>query len=116
MEFFGRIPAALCAPIMRMQGAEARLENWRCGRIVTSEGRLRFIQRRWCGYRASLMRVGWEIRHRPAKRIECELFYHHGWFSSDFLVLGYVRSHPEASLASLYCATLVLDEIARIDR
>ena len=97
-----------------LSGAEQQLEGWRCGRIVTAAGRLRYVQRRLMGYRASLLRVMWEKRYRPNRRCECELFYHHSWFSSDFLVLGYVRSHPQASLASLYCASLVLDEVARI--
>lgn len=116
MEVFGRVPAAISPRITSLAGHEKQIEGWRCGRIVTADGRLRHIQRRWMGYRASLLRVRWEQRYRPSGLPECELFYHHGWFSSDFLVLGYVRSHPQASLASLYCAGLVLDEVARIKR
>ena len=116
MEVFGRVPGAICPLVNKLAGHEKQIEAWRCGRIVTAGGRLQFVQRRWLGYRASLLRVGWEKRYRPTGSPECELFYHHGWFSSDFLVLGYVRSHPQASLASFYCASLVLDEVARIKR
>lgn len=116
MEVLGRVPRVVCPVISELAGNERRLERWRCGRIVTGQGRLKFVQRRWMGYRASIWRVALERRYRPQSAIECELFYHHGWLSSDFLVLGYVRSHPQATLASFYCATLVLDEIARIKR
>lgn len=116
MEILGRYPATVYPVVERIAGSESKLEAWRCGRIVTAGGRLKFVQRRWLGYRASLWRVAWEQRFRPESAITCELFYHHGWMSSDFLVLGYVRSHPQASLASFYCATLVLDEIARLKR
>lgn len=114
MEVLGRVPKVVCPPITRLKGSESRLEKWRCGRIVTCEGRLRLIQRRWLGYRASLLRVGIDKRFRPRGLPECVLLYHHGWLSKDYLVLGYVASHPRASTASLYCAGLVLDEVARV--
>lgn len=115
MEVLGRIPRWITPVVTGLKGAERQLEAWRCGRIVTGEGQLKYIQRRWIGYRASVWRVAWEKRYRPTRgQPECVLFYHHGLLSSDFLVLGYVYSHPRASLSSLYCAGLVLDEIARI--
>lgn len=114
MEVLGRVPKRLCAPVTTLECSERRLESWRCGRIVTAGGRLKYIQRRWIGYRANLLRVGWEKRFRPVGEPECVLLYHHGWFSNDYLVLGYAYSHPRATTASLYCASLVLDEVARI--
>ncbi len=108
------VPLLFGPVITSLAGSEQLLERWRCGRIVTAEGRLKFVQRRWLGYRASLLRVGWEKLLRPSRHVECELFYHHGVLSADYLVLGYVRSHPRASLSSFYCATLVLDAVARI--
>ena len=116
MEVLGRVPQFLTPAITSLSEAEQRLEHWRCGRIVTANGRLRCIQQRWVGYRASVWRVAWEKRFRPQAAVECELFFHHKLLSPDFLVLGYARSHPRASLASLYCASLVLDEVARIKR
>ncbi len=116
MEVIGRVPDFICPRVTTLASAQATLEKWRCGRIVTLDGRLKYIQRRWLGYRASIWRVALERRFRPSGQPECSLYYHHGWLSSDFIVLGYVRSHPRSSLSSLYCATLVLDEIARIKR
>ncbi len=102
--------------VVDLASSSAELERWRCGRIVTSQGRLKYVQRRWLGYRASIWRVALDRRWRRKTAVECELYYHHNMFSSDYLVLGYVSSHAASSLSSFYCATLVLDEIARIKR
>ena len=116
MEVLGRLPRALCPPIASLGAREDELASWRAGRIVTVDGRLVGVERRWLGYKATRLRV-WRDRHRAARGARrCELYFHHAFGKPDFLVLGYVRSHPQASLATFYCATLVLDEIARIKR
>ncbi len=114
MEWIGRVPNFACPPVTQLCSDAARLQRWRAGRIVTADGRMQFIQRRWLPYRASRLRVWWDRARRPLRTRQCELYYHHRWANADFLVLGYVHSHPAASLASFYCATLVLDEIARL--
>ncbi len=105
-----------------------QVAGWPCGRIVTSDGRLVAIQRRLLAYRPTRWRAWFDAKRRAAwlRKDEsaesetsatgpyrCVLYYHHGWLSADFLVLSYVSSHPRASLSSFYCATLVLDELAR---
>jgi hypothetical protein len=87
---------------------------WRAGRIVTEAGRLGWIERRWWAYKASRFRVAWDTARRPRGLVGCQIFFHHSPSNPDFLVLGYVSSHPRASLSSLYCGLVVLDEIARL--
>ncbi|MCC6510378.1 MAG: hypothetical protein IT423_14840 [Pirellulaceae bacterium] len=116
MEWMGRLPSGLCSLATDLQADAGRLEKWGAGRIVTANGRLRFVQRRWIPYRAHRLGVWWDMRQRLSTAVQCELLFHHRWGNPDFLVLSYVKSHARASLASLYCASLALDEIARLKR
>ena len=116
MEVLGRLPLNVFRPVEDLAAGKSDLARWRAGCIATADGRLVRIERRWIPYKASRLRVWWDRSRRKTSRIECELFFHHARGNGDFLVLGYVRSHRRASLASFYCATLVLDEIARIKR
>ena len=92
----------------------AELKAWRAGRIVTAAGRLVHVERRWLPYKASRIRVWWDMRRRPRRAVECSIYFHQQRGNPRFLVLGYVASHPQAALSSLYCGLLVLDEIARL--
>lgn len=114
MEVPSRLPRAARRCVLDLATGERELSGWRAGRIVTAAGRLVRVERRWMTYKATRLRVWWDRSRRRRRERECELFFHHAPGNPDFLVLGYVRSHPEAALASFYCATLVLDEIARI--
>lgn len=114
MEVLGRLPEAIFRPVKNLAAEGARLEHWRAGRIVTASGRLVGVERRWMAYKATRLRVWWDRRQPPGGAIQCELYFHQPIGNPGFLVLGYVRSHPLASLSSFYCATLALDEIARI--
>ena len=93
-----------------------RIASWRAGRIVTRDGYIHQVARRWSPYKASRSRVWWEKFLRPSRTVQCQIFYHQHWSNPAFIVLGYVSSHPRASLASLYCGLLALDEIARLKR
>jgi len=116
MEVLGRLPRGMCPPIDDLEARGTELARWRAGCIITEAGRLVRVERRWLGYRASRLRVWWERERRPSGPAQCELYFHQPLGRSGFLVLGYVRSHPAASLATFYCATLALDEIARLKR
>lgn len=116
MEVLGRLPRAVYRPVENLATENGELAKWRAGRIVTSAGRLVRVERRWLAYKATRLRVWWDRRRPQSGPQQCELFFHQPVGNPDFLVLGYVRSHPRESLASFYCATLVLDEIARMKR
>ncbi len=86
----------------------------RAGRIVVQSGQLYRIVPRYWGYKATVLRAKWDSWRRGRSSDRCDLFYHQSPNNRDYLVIGYVQSPRSASLASLYCAVLVLDEIARI--
>lgn len=104
----------LQTPIDDLGAASDQLKSWRAGRIVTADGRLVRIERRWLPYKASRMRVWWDSRQRPRRGVECSLYFHEQRGNPRFLVLGYIASHPRAALSSFFCALLVLDEVARL--
>lgn len=116
MEVLGRLPQALYRPVEDLDAENGGLAKWRAGRIATSAGRLVRVERRWLAYKATRLRVWRDRRRSPRGPIQCELFFHQPLGNPDFLVLGYVRSHPQSSLANFYCAALILDEIARLKR
>lgn len=90
------------------------LAGWRAGCISTESGRLQHVERRWFAYKASRLRVWWDTLRRPTRHRRCEIYFHRHRRNPEFLVLGYVGSDRRASLASLYCGLLALDEIARL--
>ena len=92
------------------------LARRRCGRIVTSRGRLDAVYGRWWPHLGNLLQVLWEMNFRTVRRDHCELFYHQPLSSPGFLTLSYVHAGPGTSIATLYAAGLVLDEIARLRR
>lgn len=114
MEVLGCFPKCLCAPVTDLYEQSSAVAGWRAGRIVAAQGRLLAVERRWLPYRASHLRIAWEKRRRPTRRITCELTYHCPIGNPEFLVVGFIRSHRLATLATFYCATLALDEIARM--
>lgn len=110
----GRIPNAFSPSVTDLYTHADKLSRWRAGRIATAQGRLVSVDRRWIGYRASRLRIWLEEHLRSLGQAQCELWYHQPITNANFLVLGYVRSHKQTSLATFYCATLALDEIARL--
>ena len=93
-----------------------QLEARRAGHIVVQGGRLVAVFGRWWPYLGNHIRAAWDQRFRQTEVDRCELFYHAPLSSPQFLTLSYIHSGERTSLASLYAATLVLDEIARIKR
>ncbi len=85
-----------------------------CGRIVTSGGRLEAVYGRWWPHLGNMLQVLWDVNLRTMPADRCELYYHQPLSSPGFLTLSYVHTGPATSLATLYAATLVLDEIARL--
>jgi hypothetical protein len=114
MEVLGRLPLNVYPPIVDVERQGELLQHWRAGRIVTRSGRLHQIERRWFPYKASRLRAWWDQNRRPARGDQCELYFHQVLGNADFLVVGYVKSRIQTTVATLYCAGLVLDEIARI--
>ncbi len=110
----GGLPGWGIAPVTDIASAEGLLRAHGAGRIVTRNGRLQAIYGRWWPYSANLLQVHCDMsfRHLPDDR--CELYYHEPRSAAGFITLSYVRTGPRTSLATLYAATLVLDEIARI--
>lgn len=102
-------------PLIRQRGA---------GHIVVANGNLVAIFGRWWPYLGNHLRAAMDRRHRHSACERsacehsacnrCELFFHTPWSAPQFLTLSYIHSSERTSMASVYVATLVLDEIARI--
>jgi hypothetical protein len=89
------------------------LENRRAGQIVVERGRLVAVHGRWWPYLGDHCQIIID-RLWPSKLVDrCELFYHVSLAAPQFLTLSYIRSTKATNLATVYAATLVLDEIAR---
>lgn len=101
-------------PVSDMAQASDFLRQRRAGRIVTHSGRLQAVYGRWWGYSGNLFQVQWDMRVGSLDHDRCELYYHIPRSASGFITLSYVHTGPRTSLATLYAATLVLDEIARL--
>ena len=91
-----------------------RAASWTAGSILTREGHLVLARRTWLSYKATRLRTIWDQWRRHGPPGTCELFFHKSRQQPEFLVLGYVKSERRATLSSLYCATLLLDEVARL--
>lgn len=94
--------------------SSALLRRRRAGRIVTQAGRLQAIYGRWWPYAGNLLQAQWDALFRPLGEDRCELYYHQSGPAGGFLTLSYVHSGPTTSLSTVYAATLVLDEIAKL--
>lgn len=94
--------------------AARQLRRWRCGRIVTQNGKLLRVERRLLTGSVSMAQVWWQSRHgRPADDL-CWLDYHKPLGMPAFLTLDYVRSGRKAGYKTFLAAIHVLNEIARI--
>lgn len=93
-----------------------QLQALRAGHIVVQGGRLVAVFGRWWPYLGNHLRAAWDQRFRQTEVDRCELFYHAPLSAPQFLTLSYIHSGERTSLASLYAATLVLDEVARLKR
>lgn len=98
-------------PVTRVSEDRQLLARRRMGKIITEGGQVLAITGRWWPYSANLARVWWDQRFGSLRGNRCELYYHQ---SGGFLTLSYVHSGPGTTLSTLYAATLVLDEIARL--
>jgi hypothetical protein len=101
-------------PVTHIAQQAELLRRRRYGRIVTQQGRLRAIYGRWWPHLGNLMQVCWDMNFRNVAPDRCELFYHQPLASPGFLTLSYVHSGYATSMATLYAAGLVLDEVARL--
>jgi hypothetical protein len=101
-------------PIHRVVDGRELLCRWRAGCIVTAGSRLEAVRGRWWPHVGNLLQVAWDSRFRGLRPDRCELFYHEPLTAPGFLTLSYVHTGPRTSLSTLYAATLVLDEIARL--
>lgn len=98
-------------PVTHVSRGSRVLARRRAGRIVIENASLEAVYGRWWPHSGDLLSVCWDTNFRPLAVDRCELFYNR---AAGFLTLSYVRSGPRTSLSTLYAATLVLDEIARI--
>ena len=90
----------------------------RQGHLIVEQGRMRALLGRWWPHYGSLAEVAWDSYCRRLSRRSlhdrCDLYFHQSFGSSTFLTLSYVRASPSTSMTTLFAASLVLDEIARI--
>lgn len=63
-----------------------------------------------------MVRAQWDLYFRPFPQDRCELFFHQPRTSPGFLTLSYVRSGPHTSLSTFFAATLILDELAQLQK
>lgn len=101
-------------PVTQIASMGALLRRRKLGRIVIQDGRLQAVYGRWWPYYADIFQARVDAAFRTVRPDRCELFYHSAQATDGFLSLDYLRAGPSTSLGSLYGATLVLDEIARL--
>lgn len=109
-----RIASFGLAPVTDIATQQQVLLERRSGCILVNRGHLSAVFGRWWPYLGNQLRTAWDQRFRRAGEDRCELFYHSPWSAPQFLTLSYISSSEQTSLSSIYAATLVLDEIARI--
>lgn len=102
------------APVQQMATDTDHLRQRRNGRIVTENGKLDAVHGRWWPHLGDMLNVLWDTHARSFAQDRCELYFHQPLGSPGFLTLSYIRSGPRTTLSTLYAATLVLDEIARL--
>lgn len=103
-------------PVTNIAAESGLLTQRSYGKIVVENRRLIAVHGRWWPYLGDLLQVAFDSRFPLVREDRCELYYHVSRSSPDFLTLGYVHSGPRTSLGTLYAATLILDEIARLKR
>ncbi len=101
-------------PITNIACKRPLVTRRKVGRIVVEDGRLQAVYGRWWPYYADAVQAHLDAAFRMVRRDRCELFYHSAKSSNGFLTLDYLRAGPHTTLSTLYGATLVLDEIARL--
>jgi hypothetical protein len=102
------------SPVTHIAAQQRQLAARRAGQIMVQGGELIAVFGRWWPYLGNHLRAAWDQRFRQTPDDRCEVFYHTAWTSTQFLTLSYIHSGAKTSVASVYAATLVLDEIARI--
>lgn len=101
-------------PVTHIARQTPQLAARRAGQIMVQGGRLVAVFGRWWPYVGNHLRAAWDQRFRQTAADRCEIFYHSAIASPQFLTLSYIHSGEKTSLSSLYAASLVLDEIARV--
>lgn len=101
-------------PVTDISAMAPQLSARRAGHIVVHGGKLVAVFGRWWPYLGNHLRAAWDQRFRKTEDDRCELFYHAPLSATQFLTLSYIHSGERTSIASVYAATLVLDEIARL--
>jgi hypothetical protein len=91
-----------------------RTAAYRCGRIMTQDGRLVHVQGRWWPYQGNWLRVLVDQHWGTGRGDWCQLYYHQPLGGRQFLSLSYVHTGEDASLSTLYVAMLALDQIASL--
>ena len=109
-----RLASLGLSPVTNIARQAKLLTARRAGHIVVQGGRVVAVYGRWWPYLGNHLRAAWDQRFRKTAEDRCELFFHSTISSPQFLTLSYIHSGEQTSLASVYAATLVLDEIARL--
>ena len=104
------------SPVTNISHQALQLTTRRAGQIVVQGGEFVSVFGRWWPYLGNHLRAAWDQRFRQTEADRCELFYHVSLGSPQFLTLSYIHSGEKTSVGSVYAATLVLDEIARLKR
>ncbi len=105
--------------VTNIAAQHALIRQRSAGHIVVANGNLAAIYGRWWPYLGNHLRAAWDRHNRnsaykAAVSDRCELFFHTPFSAPQFLTLSYIHSSGGTSIASVYAATLVLDEVARI--
>ncbi len=93
---------------------EAKIRQWKCGRIVMRAGKLIEIQQRLLCGNVSVAEVWLQAKYGRRDDDCCWLDYHQPLGMPSFLTLDYIRAGTLASYKTLIGACQTLDEIARI--
>jgi len=101
-------------PITHVAQGQSCLAGRSAGRIVTERGQLQAVYGRWWPHSGNMLQVYWDQLFRGLARDRCELFYHAPLSAPQFLTVDFVHSGPATSWGTLYAASLILDEIAKI--
>ena len=100
--------------ISDLHAGVAKIESWRCGRIVMRQGKLVSVQHRLLCGSASIAQVWWQARYGRADNDICWLDYHQPFGMPAFLTLDYIRAGKSAGIKSFIGACKILDEVAKI--
>jgi len=100
------------------RGIGERVEQWRYGVIESRNGEVVRIYGRWLPKWISYYGVWWgnQVVHRCRDGDRFRLYYDQPLFHSKYLALKYIESYSQTSLATIFSALKMLDQIAELKR